>query len=1098
MNDYYFTGQWAFPKFSELGEGNFNRLCLQLLRAEISLDVQPTNKVGRDNKCDAFLLPCYNKYGLDGLWWFQFKFRDHTRNDNTKLKSRFKSELTAELDGVVKKKTLPKNYLVITPVELSGQDWTNWYQDNILAKYSSFIPNIRIWDYSKINSLLDAYPTIKLDFEKLFFGGQVSAIPAQTIKSTSSILLIQDLPFSNKLDYLLKIIKKDASIDSREVKVSLCILSDENKLAWHFLKNLKDEDWFPKIRDNIIKSIVESEEDNAVKYQLLNYFETCAEKYSDEIVPLITQLEKNTQNYTILSNLVKTLGKLKPKYKRNVDLLWEVFSKLTEHQHPWVRREIPQALLPFIEYDVDKVLNILEKIFFYNPPPQDVTQGTPTLALTFQGRDNENWVFEEAIQTLGKLLNDAKYVEKALELAIKIEIEAINAEEKDLEIVNGITLDYSYIWLNDKSFEKTEYNHNRKERVALEIEKSLDEFSKSDNKLTTQLITKIVDKKFEVFYLVIIKTLMKRIANYQIEIKSLIFNKTVWGIFNIRNYYLQTLITKYFEINKGKELSKFIKLVVSYKEKDRKRTLYTKQNLLISIPESQRTKEVIYMLKAITNKLNLKSKPKIEKSFVMTTWSGPRPDITLDELEKKNDDELVQIMVESSMGKRAGAWDLRHIFAGLVDRNPDRLKRLLPKIRNKKLEPDFAGEMISTFIKKNSGNISDIVNLIPQLSKKDTWARIEIARFLNDICRQKEIQKYSQSVIKEIKNSLFILSTDEHPQTDETIKSNHPKPDDAITRGINSVRGIATEALVAFYYYFPEDNEVAKKIKELADDNTKAVKATLLYNLRYLIEKNYQLCGEIINKFKNRRDPEIDFALIHFFAQLDCSKFIASEDFIKSLFNNTDEQINEDLGELVGYKFINGCDVKNLLDDVTGNRKGTKHTLRSLAFVFESQMAVIVGSERDKEIASYLKKLMNPQYGFEVVERASFVFQRDEIRPEQFSFLDENGLISELLLNTLNIPAQSHLVDYLHRCIEANVSVERCVEVLHEQVTKIESILSDHLIAKKISEIVSKLIKTNLSSTISKYLFEIFNEGLERGWDEFYAIYHDPQVRNQI
>lgn len=258
------------------------------------------------------------------------------------------------------------------------------------------------------------------------------------------------------------------------------------------------------------------------------------------------------------------------------------------------------------------------------------------------------------------------------------------------------------------------------------------------------------------------------------------------------------------------------------------------------------------------------------------------------------------------------------------------------------------------------------------------------------------------------------------------------------------------------------------------------------------------MCEEIINKFRNKRDPEIDFALIHFFAQLDCEKFIKYQDFIKLLFNNTNEQISEDLGELIGYRFINGCDIQTLLDDIIGNRKGTTHTVRSLAFVFESQMGSMIGNARDKQIAVYLKKLMSTQYDFEVVERASFVFQRDEIKPEQFEFLDQNGLTNELLLNKRNIPAQSHLVDYLQKCIEANISVDRCVEILHEQVTNIGAILSDHLIAKKMSEIVAKLIKTDLSSKTKERLLNIFNEGLERGWDEFYAIYFSLREKQAI
>ena len=348
-----------------------------------------------------------------------------------------------------------------------------------------------------------------------------------------------------------------------------------------------------------------------------------------------------------------------------------------------------------------------------------------------------------------------------------------------------------------------------------------------------------------------------------------------------------------------------------------------------------------------------------------------------------------------------------------------------------------------------------------------------------------------KDVREKIRDSLITLTKDKNPESDGTITSNNPRPDDAITRGINSVRGIATEALVAYSHYFSDDKVALDRLRELADDPTMAVKATLIYYLRYLIGKNFPLCEEIIGKFKNRRDAEIDFALVHFFSQLDCEKFLKYQDFIKLLFNNTNDQINEDLGELIGYRFINGCDVQVLLDEIVGNRKGTKHTMRSLAFVLESQMGNLIGHSSDIKVASYLKKLLGPQNEIEVAERAAFVFHRTETKPEHFEFMDKNGLTTELILNKYNLPAQSHLVDYLQSCVEKDVSIERCVELLHQQVTTADSILSDHLIVRKIAEIIAKLIKTDLPAKTYDLLIEVFNAGLERGWDEFYTIYFD-------
>ena len=897
--------------------------------------------------------------------------------------------------------------------------------------------------------------------------------------------------FSKKLDYLLGLINNGKNSSSKEFSQEISKIESDNNLAWHFFRNLKDPTWFPMLKDNIIKTVSGDPSDSSAKYQLLEYFEKCAETHSDEIIFFLLTLEKNTQDFNILSRLVKTTSSLKPKSPESLTSLWQIFDDLVEHQHPWVRREIPKALLSFIDIDDDKVLSLLRRLFTYSPPPQDVTQGSPTLTLTFQGRDNENSVFEETIQNLSKLLSDPKHAEKAHSLARKMEISALSKDERSLKLEQGIILDNSSIWLSDMSFDSSrlEYNYDCKERIALEIEKSLNELVLGNKDLVLNLLNKLLLEKYEVFYLIVIKVLIRHLEKFRELSKSLVFDSNVWNVYNVRNYFLQTLANTYFKKANKKEIAEFVKMINQQSLKDDRETLYLNQSMLISIPEEYRTQQINDKLTKISEVI--KTDPKISKPFMVTTWSGIRPDITVEELNTKSEDDLVQIMLDSSNGKRAASYDIAPVFSQLIDQKSDLLPSLLARMKGKKIAPDFAGEMTKAYRKKKPEDVAAIADLITFLGENDTWARIEIARYFKEICRKKEIQNYTQGVIEKIRDTLITLTHDKNPESDDTYKSSNPRPNDAITRGINSVRGITTEALIAFCYYFPTDEIASQSLKELTDDNTKAIKATLIYYLPDLIGKNFALCEGIVNKFRNRRDPEIDFALIHFFSQLNCDKFLKYQDFIKLLFNNTHEQISEDLGKLIGYRYINGCDVQTLLDEVISNRKGTKHTRRSLAFVFESRMGGLIGQPRDRVIANYLKKLMSPKNDFEVVERASFVFQRDEIKPEHFGFMDENGLTTELVLNKLNIPAQKHLVDYLHKCIEANISVERCVELLHEQVTTIGAILSDQLIEKKIAEIVAKLIKRNLSTKTQELLQDIFNAGLERGWEEFYAIYFD-------
>jgi len=904
------------------------------------------------------------------------------------------------------------------------------------------------------------------------------------------ILQNSKVKFYEKLSYLLNFIENLQKLRQEERKQVLKIISQDNTLSWHFLKNLKNPNWFIRIKDTVIKSIIDSKIDSATKYQLLNYFETCAGRYSDKIIPLLVKFEENTKNPNILAALVRTIAKLKPSKKENLKQIWRLLEKLAEHQHPWVRKEIPETLKTLAEYNLDKSLSLLEKVFLFNPVPRDVTQGSPTLALTFQGRDNENWVFEQASKTLRELMADKRFVIKTLDLTIKLEINSIKEHKERREKVAGITLDYSYIWLSNDEADKLDYEYDRRKRFALEIEKCLDSSADSDVRLTKKLFNKLLQAKYEVFYLAVIKILMRYPNKYLELIEDIVFDKSLWTIHNIQDYFLQTLICKYFELKQNR-LPEYIQSVKSLNYKnDTKKTDYFKQHLLISIPQKIRTKDVNQELERLEDQLKIPAR--IEKSFVITSWSGLRPDIETAELKKKTDDGLIKIMEDCTANRRkVDTYNLSSVFSQLIKDNPNRLPVLLDKMKDRQIDQRFSGEMMRVYIEVKKINLQDVLDTFWKLQKTDTWAKTEIARFLNGECRKEKTPKINKDLLKQIKEVLFELSSDKDPDNDETTRSSNPRPEDAITRGINSVRGVATEVLVVLLHYFPQDKEIIEKLKLLAKDKTKAVRATLIYNLKLLVTKNYALCKYIVNQFKNERDPGIDFALIHYFACLDPSKFQANQGFIKLLFNNPDKEIQKNLGKLIGHRYVSGFNLAQLVEAIIKQQKGETETRRSLAFVFESRLGEQIAAKRHKRIIEYFKRLLDPELepDFEVRERASFVFERNELQTKYFDILYRNGIFDILLKDKINMPAQNHLINYLQRCIFDNESFERCIEILHSQVINIEGILSDHLIVQKIAEILNKIFDAKISKKTKNFSEEIFDKGLERGWDEFYSLF---------
>lgn len=1088
-------GLWNFFHFDTLGEDNFTRLCLRLLRCEISPQIQPTNRKGPDDACDAFLLPASNnRYSRKGLWQFQFKFKEFGRAINTgrKLKDEFKRDFKKEIEKVIKKERLPETYLIITDVELSGRDWSDWMEKEIKGKYDFKIPYIECWDFSKLNTLLDEYLDIKRDFESIIRGTFLPSSVVIDVKKPNKIVhLLQnaEVKFTEKLSYIFDLINNLEKPRPIERTQTLEIIKNNNNLAWHFFRNLKNPAWFPEIKDNLIKSVVvQNVIDAPVKYQLLSYFEVCSEQYTDEIIPLITELDKNTGNANIRAAIVKTIAKLKPNKKTNLKPIWQTLEKLVEHQYPWLRKEIPPTLKALAKYDINKSLKILGKMFLFSHIPQDVTQGSPTLSITFQGRDNENLIFEETVTVLSDLMSDNRFVSAAYQLAINLIIRFIRTENEKLNKKNSIVLDHSHAWLPDKDpLKDFKYNYEREERFALEIERRLDEYVRSNEQIARSLIEKLLQENYEIFILIVIRVLTRYTEQYLDLAEQIIFNSNLWAIYNINKYFLQSLVEKYFEVKQDR-LEEYIDKVMSFDEGSDQKN-YLKQNLLVAIPEKYRNDTV----KDELNKLSqlLRSPAHIEKPKpVFTLRIGPQPDISIEELRGKTDDELIEIMeVCTENRRRADTYDLAPVFANLIKESPDKFINLLDKVKDRNISLNFIGEMTKSFIEVKNKNLKEILDIFWKLRENYTWAKIEIVRFLNIECRKKEITQISPDLLKELKRVLFALASDADPGDDEGFKSDKPKPINAINRGINSVRGITTEVLVALICYFPKDQEFAKKIKELAEDKTNAVKATLIYNLQYLIRENYKLCKTIVDQFKSIRAPETDFALIHYFSYLGPKDFQANKSFLKLLFSNSDGEIQRNLGEMIGFKYVDNYNITDMVESIIRQERATKEARWGLALVFESMLPKLLAEERQERLMKYYIKLLEPQNDPGLVERTSFVFERDELKPQYFKIIDKYKLPDEVIKNIYNIPAQYHLINYICRCVTESESINRCIEILHKQITEIEGILSDHLIVQKIAEIIKHTIDMELDKKTKGYIEDIFDKGLERGWNEFYEVF---------
>lgn len=203
-------------------------------------------------------------------------------------------------------------------------------------------------------------------------------------------------------------------------------------------------------------------------------------------------------------------------------------------------------------------------------------------------------------------------------------------------------------------------------------------------------------------------------------------------------------------------------------------------------------------------------------------------------------------------------------------------------------------------------------------------------------------------------------------------------------------------------------------------------------------------------KCKDRRDTELDFALISCFSGLNSSIFLRNK--------NSNPTIQSKLGELIGYRVVAGFKVDDLAEGIIKQQIGSKDYLRSLAFVFETQRPKLITEKKHRKVLKYYSQLLSPQNEFEVVEKASYLFERPELKPKDLHIIIKHNLHEELFKNINNIPAQLHFINYLNRCILNHKFIPEFVSLLYKQMKSVDDLFSDRIIVERIAEIITKVL----------------------------------------
>lgn len=894
-----------------------------------------------------------------------------------------------------------------------------------------------------------------------------------------------------------------SSSNQRKYSSSKVLVSDINSddtLKWHFFHNLKTNKTFNIVKKLFLSDLTKAT--NGVKHQILSYFELCVDNYGKEVLDILENLEENTRDERVLKRILEVAGKLKLQDEVDKKRLVRVIKKLYKHQSSLVRDSAPIAIRKVIEYDFKEGINLLESLIKYHPVPKDTIQGSPTLSLRFNGRDNNRHVTSEAIGLLRELLTDPQYCLEALELATSIEKYFLLLENRRLQSNHGLLEDYSHIWFRKEKVteDRLKYEYDFKERIPLEVERAILQVLKKDLGKGKLMIDTLIKTKQEVFLITVLRIGFKIIKTHDDIAKKILLEKDLWIIFGVRRNSVQKLLNSYLESYPRDllEITSEISNLRPLKQDGRDLTKKIQQDLYIAIPENLKSEEIKTKLKELEDEMRLKAT--MEAPFKITTFHKIRPDMSFSKLETMTNEELIKLLLKyDENAETIGRYDAGNTFIEFSKKYPERVLTLITLIKKEKIHSDIIYHLVrgyceilgKTFNSINIRKISDILNL---LDENDTWAKKEIADFLEDQLRSDKVDiKPSTFVL--LKNAIVTLCNDKNPDH-EYSKSDDKRAEEGINIAINSVRGKAAEDLVLLLYYFPENHDLQSKVKDmLINDPVDAVKANIIFNLKYIIGKNYKFVSSMVKNFATTLNPRLAFALIYYYIGLPKAKLQSNWGNINNLFNVDNEDIQSKLGEFYGSVVLASLIKDEAIMGILKEYIGSPETRKSIAFQLESNLSTIFKGEEKLSLSRALKYILlltNPKVEFEldVRERAAFLFERSELQLEILPQLIDIGIVDNIITDAQNIQGQSHLVSFLERCVLENKYRSEVVEIINKLVESSELFLSDSLIVGDIARITDRLLKDDdLSGADKSKLIKVYNHGLKRGWDEFYAIY---------
>ena len=328
---------------------------------------------------------------------------------------------------------------------------------------------------------------------------------------------------------------------------------------------------------------------------------------------------------------------------------------------------------------------------------------------------------------------------------------------------------------------------------------------------------------------------------------------------------------------------------------------------------------------------------------------------------------------------------------------------------------------------------------------------------------------------------------------------------DAITAAINSVRWIAAEVLIVLYHYNSNDVTIKNAILKISNDATIAVRANLIYNLKYVVSKDDELCRTIVNKYIDERIEAIDYSLSDYFfyiwlSRLEEVKWLITNILLYSESDDVHENIWRLLGfaayyDTVWYKDI----IQQLISGTIGNDKTRWWFVGALLEKLNEELRTNhkgnIVAITDMIVATIKwedKKKENNEV--DSIQRLSTYFLREEdFGVAWFVALYKSWFLKKIIdILPNHVGLHQYIIECLVDLMKTWCHDIEILKTLYLQHSVGAPIFIDALLADKVAYILDGYLSRydTVNKDIQQWIVEVFDKWLESGYDSFYNLYH--------